>query len=418
MSKKHVLCILIAVFTVGSSQAQNLIPGLTGSGSEDDPVLLATADDLRILSAFVMNDADYSTATANKHFKLTNDISFGEPCYDFDGDGIMESNFIPVGGRSDTSVYSNYRLFQGYFHGEGHVISGVRIIYNGVPYVGIFGVTWGATIEKVGVLSGSFWGYGCVGGLCGQANSGTVIRDSYVSNSVIVSDYWMAGGFVGATYSNSIVNNCYVTTTSVSGTDWVGGFCGNNNGSSAINNSYSVAIVMTVYNNFNLYGGFCGSNPEGSVIDNCYYQDMWQYSTDVEPNPSAEYGTPLTGSEMQSVWFMEQLNASQIPAPWALSPNQNYGYPILSWQISNEVSVNDIHRDGVSVYPNPTADKLFINTASANPLTVTLYDLYGRILMSYEGINTLDISALAKGVYMLSVRESGNTILNRTIIKQ
>ena len=223
------LTTLFATFAATAIFASPLINGLQGSGEQTDPVLIGSADDLRLLSTFIMNDVNYSTATAGKYFKMTNDIAFATATdsmlYDFDGDGTKESNFIPIGGRQAENLSSDYRLFQGIFDGDGHVISGLRILYGNstVNYTGLFGVIWGGTIKNTGIEDGEFLGNGCVSALCGQAQSGSKISECFVRNCNISGNDMYVGGICAANASMSEIQNCYIDNSFVSGNGFVGG---------------------------------------------------------------------------------------------------------------------------------------------------------------------------------------------------
>lgn len=78
--------------------------------------------------------------------------------------------------------------------------------------------------------------------------------------------------------------------------------------------------------------------------------------------------------------------------------------------------VSDIKNQpaGIEIYPNPATDKLNVRISSnvAEPTEVTVSDLSGRkiqtTVMSFDGHSpiTLDISALTRGFYLLSVRNT------------
>lgn len=69
---------------------------------------------------------------------------------------------------------------------------------------------------------------------------------------------------------------------------------------------------------------------------------------------------------------------------------------------------------GIEIYPNPATDKLNVSISStvAEPTDVTVSDLSGRkiqtMVMNFDGYSpiTLNISALTRGYYLLSVRNS------------
>ena len=62
----------------------------------------------------------------------------------------------------------------------------------------------------------------------------------------------------------------------------------------------------------------------------------------------------------------------------------------------------------LKLYPNPATDWLALETDAYQPLTATLYDLYGRTLLTRQfGRQTekLDLSALPPGTYLVGVAD-------------
>lgn len=85
----------------------------------------------------------------------------------------------------------------------------------------------------------------------------------------------------------------------------------------------------------------------------------------------------------------------------------------------NEQGKNSVQ---LTVYPNPTQDKLFI--ASSKPLdkyTITLTDIHGNIFLQEKGHGTLskfDIAGYSSGLYFIQIKDSqGSTILVLKVLK-
>lgn len=70
--------------------------------------------------------------------------------------------------------------------------------------------------------------------------------------------------------------------------------------------------------------------------------------------------------------------------------------------------VGDVPDNDLVIYPNPTNDRVFIQTA--RPLTsVKVYDFTGRMVLekhNSESMNNLDLSMLGSGIYFLSINHS------------
>ncbi len=76
--------------------------------------------------------------------------------------------------------------------------------------------------------------------------------------------------------------------------------------------------------------------------------------------------------------------------------------------------IDDVEAAIESLWPNPTAD--IVNVSVSRTIEAVLYDLSGRRVATYtlnEGNNTLDLSALQSGVYMLRTEGTVSKIVKR-----
>ena len=85
------------------------------------------------------------------------------------------------------------------------------------------------------------------------------------------------------------------------------------------------------------------------------------------------------------------------------------GYPL---------DISELGGSKIAVYPNPTNDKININT-SLRDVSYMLFDLTGRLLQSGEEVKRteVDISNYPNAVYLLRIEYDGN-IYNKKIIKE
>ncbi|MDR1006206.1 MAG: T9SS type A sorting domain-containing protein [Bacteroidales bacterium] len=424
MKRSIILTIsLFAMLFASNIKAQSTLESLQGDGSPDDPYRISSVADLRTLSAYVMTAEDYSTNTQGKNFMMTNDIRFTEAdlIYDFDGDGVAESNFIPIGGRMDSVTPSDYRLFQGHFNGNGYSIFGLRIKYSGVNYVGLFGSTWGAGITCLGIQDAEISGGGSVGSLCGILNSEGLVIECFARNCTINGTFLYVGGLIGATYSNSTVHDCYVTGSNVTGTDFCGGFLGNNGTDCLVLNAYSTASVATTTNS-TYYGGFCGYSTRDSTIRKCYFIDTWKATDGAEPGLYSMKGTVMTADTMKGDDFVYLLrNGWEGGTSWSEDiHNVNYGFPVFFY----EVALSDVISDNtIAVFPNPASQSIFINIDNNDMkgAKVVILDLLGRTVMTknISGTSTqCDISTLSPSSYIVTLVQNGRTTARKQIIKK
>ena len=82
------------------------------------------------------------------------------------------------------------------------------------------------------------------------------------------------------------------------------------------------------------------------------------------------------------------------------------------------MAVNDADKTQLTFYPNPTADYFTINNLS-NILSVKIYDLSGKLVKTIgdSAQNKIDISALAKGLYNVSIETKSGTVSKKIIKK-
>lgn len=135
-----------------------------GTGSEDDPYLIATEAQLRLLTAQTNAGNSYK----NKYFLLTNDIQFTP----------NTSRFAPIG------------KFEGVFDGGNHTIFDLNIM--GVSDVGLFSHNLG-TIQNLTLSLNRIIGITNVGAIAGR-NDGSIIN---CTNYGSVHGYSYVGGIAG-----------------------------------------------------------------------------------------------------------------------------------------------------------------------------------------------------------------------------
>ena len=148
---------------------------------------------------------------------------------------------------ADPGVYIPYISAE--FDGNNHIVSNLSINIPFAGQVGMFGYSYGGTIENIGVVDFDINGYSEVGGLVGS-NYGAVNNAHTAGN---MRGSYTVGGLVGYNY-HCEVNYSYSTAT-VHGDGYAGGLVGINKGS--VNNSYATGNVIVSYR---YAGGLVGDN--------------------------------------------------------------------------------------------------------------------------------------------------------------
>lgn len=204
--------------------APSVIPGLSGSGTAEDPYLITAPADFALLSWYT------NALSWSKHYKLTADL---------DMTGVTLYPFGDLG------------RFNGVFDGNDHTISNVVIHQAESDFVGLFAhIGSSGQVKKLNIDSVSIQSRNFIGALAGW-NFGGVI-DSCSSSGSINGDMYV-GGLTGLHGNGGIMHDCN-TIASVSGNDSVGGLSGWNR--AIITDSSASGTASGGYN----IGGLIGLN--------------------------------------------------------------------------------------------------------------------------------------------------------------
>ncbi|MBR6246875.1 MAG: hypothetical protein IKR15_05905 [Bacteroidales bacterium] len=282
----------IKTFSVDAafSGATLVSEGWAGSGTEDDPYLITSEADLKLLSNNVNNKVSYYSGV---YFRQAGDISV--------------SSFRPIGSTS------NGNGFQGNYDGDSHTITinSFDLSYlstqsaNGYEvYMGLFGWVKGTSgttpksvIRNVRVAGTIDTGNDFVrgphyyGSICGYATGNVLFEQCGSSLGMRLFGYYekypsraklmAAGGLVGYAAATVQIDRCYNTgnlaaySNANSGNRfYVGGICGNLYG----------GLITLCYNTGNITGqmtqsgygafvaGIAASNTTTGSVEGCYNQ--------------------------------------------------------------------------------------------------------------------------------------------------
>jgi len=220
----------------------------SGSGTQQDPYLIASLDNLYWLTQ--------DTTVWGCYFEQTNTIDASSTKTWDNGEG-----FSPIGYEPSSA---NKRHFKGTYNGNGFEIAGLYINRSLKIYIGLFGYTENAHIMNLGLKDIDICGGSNVGGLVGS-NVRSTIKKCYCTGKLRgTADNALTGGLIGYNYMSS-VSCCYSTDSVEAVSDAVGGFIGKNDHSD-VRNCYSTGFVQNWSANI---GGFIGENV-GSTVQKCY----------------------------------------------------------------------------------------------------------------------------------------------------
>lgn len=217
---------------------------LAGSGIEDDPYLITSADELNAMRLDI-----------GAHYRLTNDIDLSATVAWNSGQG-----WEPVG--------HDMAPFTGVLDGAGHVIRNLSINRLGDYHQGLFAYTYEALIKDLSLENVAILAEKNSGGLAGIAQD-SQIDSVHVSGLITAATSYTTegytGGLAGAIYGGTV--NYSSAAVDIRGSSFTGGLAGLVSSNSLVRNSYAAGSVSAR----NRAGGLVG-RLTGSTLTNCYSQ--------------------------------------------------------------------------------------------------------------------------------------------------
>jgi parallel beta-helix repeat protein len=148
-----------------------------------------------------------------------------------------------------------------------------------------------------------------------------------------------------------------------------------------------------IYNN--LSTGWTDANPLFTDANNEDY-------TLSAASPAIDAGSTLT---IQIDDFQGNLRDDGIP-------------DIGAYEYFNQLSIDNLERINLRIYPNPVNENLYIRSENQNVNNVTIIDITGKQVLSCSIIegNKLDVSNLKPGLYLLNIKDGNNNIVVKKLI--
>jgi hypothetical protein len=133
-------------------------------------------------------------------------------------------------------------------------------------------------------------------------------------------------------------------------------------------------------------------------------------------------GLPCPSNIGVSMHTTKILNNGDIIVGYNIyrSGNAFFKYHIVRDNTLDDVTETRAPETPFALYPNPVKDAVNITFAEGNePATMAVYDLTGRMVgMKRESMESLDMSAMSAGVYMVRVTMKDGMSYNEKIIKE
>lgn len=254
-----------------------------GSGTEEDPYLIATLEELMDFRDIVNTGNDDICGRLVADIDLNPDFAFSDDGSYTGPEGKQPEQWTPIGGSY---------AYSGIFDGDGHTISGLYINMNTTSlddgYYGLFGYVGHGTVQDVNltnsylsVTSSGF--YIWIGGIVGRMSSdGTIsgcTSDAAVSviSTATTSNVYAGGivgedSFLGAADSGTVENCGNTGNISASGMNsYAGGVIGSTDMMLTVSACYNTGnVTATTASGFgSVYAGGVAGNNDCEII-NCY----------------------------------------------------------------------------------------------------------------------------------------------------
>jgi len=384
--------------TSGSIMPMRVAP--SGSGTETDPYLIATLENLLWFSQ--------ANSEWNKYYEQTADIDASSTS-GWDSD----QGWTPIG-------------FSGTYDGGNHTIDQLFINRPTLGGVGFFGSTNNATIKDLGLSNVDITGSYYTGALSGYDNGSTTTITGCFTTGSLTGAYYVAG-LLGAANSGLSMSSSYSTVT-VTADYFAGGLVGQTGSSATMTNCYYAGLCTAGY----LEGGLIGGNGSPTVTNS-----FWD--TDISDQPTTiGGGTGKTTAEMKDVATYTSTATTGLSTAWDFTGTQNDDsgnndywvlypeiYPIFTWQngmpyfssiSSSAINVNGGNYDSTYTVTftgtDPNGEALSYSADYSGSGSVTLSVSAGT-QSGNDTPGTLEVtpSTEGTGTITISAQDSSNTII-------
>ncbi len=133
-----------------------------------------------------------------------------------------------------------------------------------------------------------------------------------------------------------------------------------------------------------------------------------------------------SGDETSIALFFRGIGRPNTPPvddkeyAWSAGEDETFIYSVTLTNESSSLSVKDVFASQLKVFPNPAKTNLSIVSGTRSTIdSVALYNILGLKVFETNNLvnNAIDVSKMAKGVYILKVNSGQSTASKRVVIK-
>ena len=257
---------------------------LNGSGTQESPYLISTADDF-IQMADTVNDQKL-LGKSSLYFRLENDIT-------------LPADFTGVGKASGDAKQGEQAVqvpFEGIFDGNGHMIT---VSMSGDAYVGLFVANQG-TIRNL-TVAGEVNGAGVNCGALVAFNCGGTVENCVNKAAVTVAgNKYHVGGIAGFSYGGKIDGCKNEGSVTVTAGHTAGGIVGYVGYDAKVTNSENTGAITGSYEIGGIIGYLGTKSAEGTQISGCVNRGTITTTRTTDSRSGGIAGVAVSGNLIES----------------------------------------------------------------------------------------------------------------------
>lgn len=126
-------------------------------------------------------------------------------------------------------------------------------------------------------------------------------------------------------------------------------------------------------------------------------------------------GTGPDGGFVEANWTIAPIDNLDGDGTCNSQPALQTIIPLGQFTLSN-IKLDNIN--GLKVYPNPAKNTLYVTSDSFEAKQVEMFDVLGKSVLNTKTVNnSVNISSLSKGVYVVKITEEGKTATRKVVVE-
>ncbi|MDR0831211.1 MAG: M12 family metallo-peptidase [Prevotellaceae bacterium] len=183
--------------------------------------------------------------------------------------------------------------------------------------------------------------------------------------------------------------------------------------------AYSSEVVATdaFLQNINISQGTLSPAFNAGIYNYTINVDNSVTSIDIEGIKNSPQAQILSGNVTDfQLSEGDNLTEIQIRDGWG-NYTKTYKINVIRAEKGTATGVNEIDSDVIKIYPNPVTTELKIDNGKLKIKSVEINDISGKIIMNCPNNNSIDVSNLANGVYLIKIHTDKGIITQKFLKK-